>query len=74
MTAIDKTIAKMRQNPLGWRIEDLQSVAKRYGVKWRHGGGSHCVFEAPSGASLPVPARRPIKPVYIKQFLLLLEG
>lgn len=73
MSTIDKTVKKMSQNPLGWQIEDLQTVAKHYAIDWRHGGGSHCVFITSSGKTLPVPAKKPIKPVYIKKFLLLLE-
>ena len=39
----------------------------------------HCVFVRQDGKTLPVPARadccrRPIKPIYIKLFLELIEG
>jgi len=73
MSQADKTLAKMKAGPLDWRIEDLQAVARRYGVDWRHNGTSHCVFVTKSGKTLPVPANKPIKPIYIKKFLLLLE-
>ncbi len=63
----------MRENQAGWRVEDLQAIARRYGIDWRHDGGSYCVFITKSGRTLPVPAKKPIKPVYIKKFLLLLE-
>ncbi|MHB1579308.1 MAG: type II toxin-antitoxin system HicA family toxin [Acidithiobacillus ferrooxidans] len=43
-------------------------------MTWRHYGGSHCVFIRPDGRTLPVPAHRPIKPVYIKKFLRLVAG
>ena len=74
MSKSEKTIQKMKQNPLGWQIEDLQAVAERNNISWRHTGGSHCVFVTSSGKTLPVPAKRPIKPIYIKKFLALLEG
>ncbi|MEI6209090.1 MAG: hypothetical protein WCP20_20115 [Desulfuromonadales bacterium] len=73
MTQADKNLERMRVNPTDWRIEDIQAIARRYGIEWRHDGGSHCVFVAASGRTLPVPARKPIKPLYIKKFLLLLE-
>ena len=73
MSQADKTLAKMKTNPLDWRIEDLQAVARRNGVGWRHEGTSHCVFVTKLGKTLPVPAKKPIKPIYIKKFLLLLE-
>ncbi|BCS53619.1 hypothetical protein [Geobacter sp. SVR] len=73
MTKADKTLLKMHNNPDGWRIEDLQSIARRFGMNWRHDGTSHCVFVTAAGKTLPVPARKPIKPIYIKKFLALLE-
>jgi predicted RNA binding protein YcfA (HicA-like mRNA interferase family) len=68
-----KTLRQMKANPLDWRIENLQSVAEAFGLLWRHTGGSHVVFRHPTGAMLTVPARRPIKPVYIRKFVRLVE-
>jgi hypothetical protein len=73
MSQADKTLQKMRNNSDGWRIEDLQAIARRFEIDWRHDGTSHCVFITASGKTLPVPAKKPIKPIYIKKFLLLLE-
>ena len=73
MTQADKNLEKMSVNPTNWRIEDMQAIARRHGIEWRHDGGSHCVFVTASGKTLPVPARKPIKTIYIKKFLLLLE-
>jgi hypothetical protein len=73
MSKNEKAVAKMRENQTGWRIEDLQAIARRYGIDWRHDSGSHCVFITQSGKTLPVPAKKPIKPIYIKKFLTLLE-
>ena len=64
----------MKNHPMGWQIDDLQVVARQHGIAWRHEGGSHCVFIRPDGRTLPVPAHRPIKPVYIKKFLRLVAG
>jgi len=73
MSKAEKTLSKMRNNPHGWRIEDLQTVASRFEIDWRHAGTSHCVFITFTGKTLPVPAKKPIKPFYIKKFLALLE-
>ena len=43
-------------------------------MDWRHDGTSHCVFVRADGKTLPVPARRPIKAVYVKKFVALVEG
>ena len=74
MNAAAKLLAAMRRNPLDWQISHLQSVAKQHGIDWRHKGGSHCVFVRGDGRTLPVPAHRPIKPVYIKKFIELVDG
>jgi predicted RNA binding protein YcfA (HicA-like mRNA interferase family) len=64
----------MRANPRDWRIESLEVVARRYGMVVRKTGGSHVVFMHPgSDIAVTVPSGRPIKPVYIGQFLALLD-
>ncbi|MBK5274741.1 MAG: type II toxin-antitoxin system HicA family toxin [Desulfuromonadales bacterium] len=74
MTAADKTLERMRNNPRDWRIDDLLIVAGRYGVEARNNGGSHHVFSAPGiTESLCVPAYRPVKPVYVKRFVAMID-
>jgi len=74
MSKAEKLLAKMRRNPRDWRIEELESVAKRYGVDVRKTGGSHFVFLHPdSELAVTIPFKRPIKPVYVTQFLALLD-
>jgi hypothetical protein len=70
-----KLLSEMRRNPKGdWRIEQLDTVARAYEVNVRQGRGSHVVFEHPNLArALSVPARRPIKPVYVRRFVALIE-
>lgn len=74
MSRAAKLLASMRCNPLDWRIEQLQTVARQHGLDWRQDGTSHCVFIRADGRTLPVPAHRPIKPIYIKKFLELVDG
>jgi hypothetical protein len=67
----------MRQNPHGWRIEDLMEVAEENGVEWRRPGrgGSHVIFSAADVREIvSVPAKRPIKPIYVKHFLSLIDA
>ena len=73
MSRAAKTLAQMKANALDWRIESLKSVADAYGVLWRQPGGSHVIFRHSQGAMLSVPARRPIKPVYVRKFVRLIE-
>jgi hypothetical protein len=75
--AAGKILQKMRQNRAGWRIEDLPAVAEGNSIEWRRPGrgGSHVIFTAPGVREiLSVPAKRPIKPVYVKQFLALIDA
>jgi len=73
MTAAAKILGRMRNNPAGLRIEDLKTVADRFKIEYRQPGTSHVTFRHPSGAKLTVPARRPIKQVYVKKFLELID-
>ena len=75
--AASKALQKMRQNPIGWRIEELQTLAEETFIEWRRPGrgGSHVIFSAPGVREIvSAPTRRPIKPVYIKQFLALIDA
>ncbi len=74
MAAAAKLLEAMRRNPRDWRIEQLKTVAEANGLLWRQPGTSHVTFRHSGGAMLTVPARRPIKPVYVKLFLRLIDG
>ena len=64
----------MRQNPKDWRIQDIETVAKRYGINIRQGKGSHVVLDHSSWIELlTIPAHRPIKPIYIKKLFRLIK-
>jgi hypothetical protein len=70
-----KLLEAMRNNPRDWRIDDLISVARQFEIECRSHGGSHHVFShVRFEADVSVPAHRPIKPVYIRQFLLLVDA
>jgi hypothetical protein len=74
MDTAAKLLEAMRRSALDWTLADFQTVARQHNVDWRHKGGSHCVFVRKDGKTLPVPARRPIKPIYVKLFLALIDG
>ncbi len=75
MTKADKTLDQMRANPRDWRIEDLEVAAKRLGLTVRKPSGSHVIFQK-SGCSLEVsvPAHKPIKPVYVRCLIDLIDA
>jgi hypothetical protein len=67
----------MRKHQVGWRIEKLEAVAAENFLACRRPGrgGSHVIFSAAGVREIvSAPAKRPIKPVYIKQFLALIDA
>ena len=74
MSKADKVIQKMRDNPKNWKLDSLEAIAKRLDIRVRKSGGSHAVFmHEDSALVVTIPAKRPIKPVYINQFLALID-
>lgn len=74
MASRDKLLARMRANPRDWRIEDLEALARHFGISVRKPGGSHVIFlHSAIPEMLSVPARRPIKPVYVRRFVSMIE-
>lgn len=69
-----KAIAAMRVNPQDWRMEQIESVAAYAGLTVRKNGGSHVVFQKPGCHNeVTIPARKPIKAVYVVQLLALID-
>jgi predicted RNA binding protein YcfA (HicA-like mRNA interferase family) len=74
MSNATKLLESMRSNPRDWRIEQLHTVSRQYGIVVRSTGGSHHVFAHDLVAdTVSVPAHRPIKPIYIRQFVALVD-
>ncbi len=50
------------------------AAPNRFGIDWRNEGGSHHVFSFPGvEEDVCVPAHRPIKPVYVRNFVALVD-
>lgn len=73
MSKFGKQLQKMRSNYRDWRIEEIKSLADRLGVDYRQPGTSHVTFRFKDGSKLTIPAHKPIKPVYIKQFINIID-
>ncbi len=74
MSKSEKIIQKMRENPRDWRLSSLETIAKRLNIQVRKSGGSHAVFmHENSSIVVTIPSKRPIKPIYISQFLALIN-
>ena len=74
MARVDKIVKRMRNNPRDWSVDDLKVLARRNGIDWRQPGTSHVTFSYPGLLPLTVPAHKPVKPIYIKRFLALIDS
>ena len=74
MTKAEKLLARMRNNPRDWAIDDLMTLASRYGIEWRQPGTSHVTFSRVGFAPLTVSAHKPIKPLYVIRFVALVDS
>ena len=73
MSKREKFLHKLRNNKTDWRISDLIKIARQFSIKHEQPGTSHVTFRFPSRKMLTVPARKPIKPIYIKKFIELID-
>jgi len=73
-----KTFQKMKRQPAAdWTIADVQVVCGAYDIEVvpPRGGGSHFKIRHPSQAHiLTIPARRPIKVIYIRRLVAFIES
>ncbi len=70
-------LERMKRNPVGdWTIRDVEAICRDYGIMFRPGKGtSHCHLKHPAAREiLTIPARRPIKPVYIRKLVRYIEA
>ena len=68
MANAEKLLAGMRANPRDWRIGDVERICAGFGVACTppRAGSHYKVKHRAMPGLLTVPARRPIKPVYIR--------
>ena len=66
----------MRTNPRDWRIEDVAAVCAAFGVACTppRKGSHYKVKHESQREVLTVPARRPIKPVYIGDLVRFIDA
>jgi hypothetical protein len=77
MSKSDKLLKSMANNPQGgFVISDIQVVSRAFGLSIRNpSGGSHySISHSSQVAILTIPARRPIKPIYIRQFVAYVQA
>jgi hypothetical protein len=69
----DKLFQRMCVNPEDWRIEGLQVVADRHEIEFSERTAGLVVFRHPRAGVLTVPRERPVKPLYVRRFVSLVQ-
>ncbi len=73
MSKYDKLIEKMKNNPKNISFEELEKILKKEGYESINTGGSHWVFRKENEISITIPYKKPIKIIYVKKVLEILE-
>jgi hypothetical protein len=71
-----KLLERMRSNPRDWRLEDIIAVCSGFGIDCTPPRkGSHFKVKHPMVQDiLTIPARRPIKPVYVRELVIFIDA
>ena len=65
----------MKANPRAdWTPSDVRALARTYRVTVRQRRTSHAVLTNARGQHLTIPMHKPIKPVYIRHLVALVEA
>ena len=70
-------LEEMRANPkANWKIEDIEKPCRHFGLDCTAPtrGSHYKVSSKRLGGLLTVPYNRPIKPIYIKRFVALMDA
>jgi predicted RNA binding protein YcfA (HicA-like mRNA interferase family) len=69
----EKLLRAIRNNPTNVRFEDLRKILESIGYTAINRGGSHYVFTQEGCETLTIPYRRPVKVIYVKHVVKLIE-
>ena len=65
----------MRANPRAdWTPDHVRTVARAHGLTLRQRGTGHAVVTNALGRHLTIPMHKPIKPLYIRRLVELIEA
>ena len=69
----DKLIEAIKNNPKNVKFEDLKKILENLGYAAINRGGSHYIFTKKDSVSLTIPYKRPVKVIYVKQVIRIIE-
>jgi predicted RNA binding protein YcfA (HicA-like mRNA interferase family) len=67
--AVEKIIAKMKQQPNGITMAEADSVLTAHGYRLARQKGSHCHYINASGDVITIKKENPLKAVYVEDIL-----
>ncbi len=73
MSKKEKLIEAIKNNPTNVKFEDLKKILETLGYKAINNGGSHYVFTKENSMSLTIPYKKPVKVIYVKQVIKIIE-
>jgi predicted RNA binding protein YcfA (HicA-like mRNA interferase family) len=73
LTQKDKLIRAIKENPNDVSFVELHKYLSMNGATWREGKGSHRVYTL-NGESETIPRHKPIKAIYVKRAIALVES
>ena len=73
MSKKEKLKEAIKNNPKNVKFEDLQKILESIGYIGINNGGSHYVFTKKNSISLTIPYRKPVKVIYVKQVIRIIE-
>ena len=75
MSKAEKILQQMKSNPKdNWTPSKVKVLCKAYSITLRQRGTSHAVLTNTRGEHLTVPMHKPIKPLYIRRLVKLIEA
>jgi len=75
MSKAEKLLQRMKSNPKAdWTPDNIKTLCHAFDLTLRQRGTSHAVLTNSKGEHLTVPMHKPIKPLYIKRLVELIEA
>ncbi len=75
MSKAEKLLQRMKSNPKAdWTSANVKTLCNAFDLTLRQSGTSHAVLTNNKGEHLTVPMHKPIKPLYIKRLIELIEA
>ena len=73
MSKYDKLLNKLKNNPKNVDFKIIRKLLEDNGYNAINTGGSHWVFRKEGYSSITIPHKKPIKIIYVKKVLSIIE-